>query len=1151
MEMEKGHMSIRRGVSWSPGGLRKPLQATQNMHTPGTECHASWEKAGFNKEQMSPKTNLTRSASLSEKELKEARVRSQIIAAQLTIPSNSSSRGVQLFNRRKQRVNAFTLASCGEGSEEDRAGNVKTDPSFNKLTWAERSSEEKDRDLNFKNSTTKPLLSQPGRVHSVGDITEDPGKDFHKDEDMEDCVIQERHFLPVKEEQEEEEESRDKIHEELEDKVKDEIPPGHNDTDPVLIAHAQGDAEVNGGHTVPDPPGKLLNGCHSTSGPERVSVPTAKQTNTIINRTARPFFSPLTVQSPEAASPIMDIPPPPSYATPPLPAFTAPQPVAFSPPPPPPSYPTPPLPAFTNQPPQAYYSSPPPMSPVTSPTSPPPSQFPVSSVSQYPLMPHYGPPTAPKPSTFIPQPAGERKQMTQIKTGILEEGAARRANKKSMFTFKEKPVVAPNPELLSLVQGVDERKKHGHRSVPEPASEEELLVLGAEASNFLAKEEDRDEDTRAPEWASCLKSSRTRPRAEHRPEQTLTNVSGKGAELFAKRQSRMEKYVVEKQNAGQIRSPSPTMSLPPSWVYPSNMPGRVKAIAKSSDMSAQLSQNLKAQQAVKQKPKQKAPAPEPVPEPPPLENGCSKIEMDLSRHRPYQLNSSLFILNPAKDPLSTLPRGAPQSKNPMSTQPFSRQTSLPNNPPSHFSTQRMSPQLPLSPTRGAEYPSNPASWQPRISSPMSAFSPERVSSPRSGVQTPRPTFSAKKAGITAQTPKDSSPVETSSETPPPNRTPSLIRRFSSPEGPTTGTWTPGLQTNRPSTTVSSRSVTSPVSSPRGTRCQSPVASQNIQFSSTPFSKTTSRPSQTSTATSPRSPWGSRCQSPMISQNTQSSSIASIPGFRPPQTSTTTSPLSPPWGSRCQSPLVNQHTQSSTVTSVYTSRPSQTSTATSPRSPSWGSRCQSPMVSQHSSTVITTPRPTQTSTVTSPVSPPWGSRSQSPALSPTSLSFSTTKPLYTSSATSPVPLPKDSCCMSPVVNNVDSKANHRLLAKNIINAAKRKNSPSPGALSGHNLPISPLGNSHHGYDCHKPPISPFQSRALGTQSPTFTSPPPTPTQRICSPVRLYNTRSLTDSDASVESEDSGLRSPGLHSYNTCPRGWGGSLRVKRSTISTDL
>eukprot|EP00064_Thunnus_orientalis_P004222 superscaffoldBa00000378_g4233 len=1038
MEMEKGHMSIRRGVSWSPGGLRKPLQATQEVHTPGTECNASWEKTGFNNEQMSRKTNLTRSASLSEKELKEARVRSQIIAAQLTIPSNSSSRGVQLFNRRKQRVNAFTLESCGEGSTEDRAENVKTDPLSNKLTWAERSSEERDRDLNYKNSTTKPLLAPPGRVHTVGDIMDEPGKHFHKEDDIEDSVIQERHFLPVKEVEEQDEEERDEIHQELEGKIKDEIAPGSNNTDPVLMRLAEGEAEINGGHTGPVPPGKFLNGCHSTSGPERVSVSTSKQATGIVNRTARPFFSPPTVQSPETVSPVNDIPPPPSYATPPLPTFTAPQPVAFSPPNPPPSYPTPPLPAFTNQPQQTYYSNPPPMSPVMSPSSPPPSQFPVSSGSQYVAsnspMPHYGPPTAPKPSTFVPQPTGERKP---TKTGILEESAAKRSNRKSMFTFKEKPVVAPNPELLSLVQGLDERKKHGHKSVPEPASEEELLALGAEASNFLAKEEDRAEEAKAPEWTSCLKSSRTRPRAEHRPEQTLNNASGKGAELFAKRQSRMEKYVVEHQNTEQIRSPSPTMSLPPSWVYPSNMPGRVKAIARNSDVSAQVSQNLKAQQTVKPKPRPNAPAPEPVPEQPPLENGCSKMEMDLSRHRPYQLNSSLFILNPVKDPISTLPRGAPQAKNLMSPQSLSRHNSLPNNPPSHFGTRCMSPQLPLSPTRGAEYPSNSASVHPRISSPMSAFSPGRVSSPRSGVQSPRPTFSAKKAGI------------------------------------------------------------------------EPQASPNVYFS------------------------------------------FSCMGFKMPVPSC--KPACPIF--HC---LPHSHIQ--IRSNIYSRLPTLGFKMSVPNGEPEYPVCHHvlsfyfqtfPNFYKYLSSFSSLGFKMPIAKATSPAHLPWSSRSQSPAPLQTSLSFNTAKPLYTPSASSPVPTPKDSRCMSPVVNNLDSKANHRILAKNIINAAKRKNSPSPGALSSHSLPISPLGNSHHGYDCHKPPISPYQSRPLGAQSPTFTSPPPTPTQRICSPVRLYNTRSLTDSDASVESEDSGLRSPGLHSYNTCPRGWGGSLRVKRSTVSTDL
>lgn len=670
-------------------------------------------------------TDLTRSASLSEKELKEARVRSQIIAAQLTVPSNSSSRGVQLFNRRKQRVDAFTRKSCGERSDEDRGENVKINPTSINVARAERNSKGADRGPNFRNSTTQPHLSHPGTVHLTGTDAMDRGEEFYKGEDMD--VIQERHFLPVKEE---EDETGNQIQKEFE--VKNEIA--------LESSNADEEGEIKGIDTGPVLPGKV-NGCHSATEPETVSVFTSKHTSTIINRTARPFLSPLTVQSAEAAGPIMDIHPPPSYDTPPLPAFTAPQPLTFS-PPPPPSYPTPPLPAFTSQLPQTYCSSPPPFSPVTSLSSPPAPEVHASILSHYPPMPNYGPPK--------PQSATEKRSTTPIKTGVFEESAARRANKKSMFTFKEKTVVSPNPELLLLVQGVDEKKKHGQKLVPEPACEEEVLALGAEASNFLAKEEAQVEDAKAPEWVSCLRSSRTQPRPEHKLEQTLINVSGKGAELFAKRQSRMEKYVLESQG-GQIRSPSPTMSLPPSWVYPSTMPGRVKAIVRNSDVSAQLSQNLQAQQAVKQKPRQKTKAPEPEPEPePPVENGCSKIEMELSSHRPYQIDSSLFILKPVKDPISTLPRGAPQYRN-LPAQAFSRQASLPNSSTLNFRTQCTSPQLPLNPERerGETVPL-PGSGPPRSSSAMSAFPPERASSSRSGVQAPRPTFSATKAGIVPQ-----------------------------------------------------------------------------------------------------------------------------------------------------------------------------------------------------------------------------------------------------------------------------------------------------------------------------------------------------------------------------------------------------------------
>ncbi|KAM9413518.1 uncharacterized protein ACWYII_025328 isoform 1-T6 [Salvelinus alpinus] len=1121
METERGHMSVRRGVSWSPGGGRKPLHGGHggNTDTGKRESDASSERRDYkgikgqvtstSTNQLTRKTNLTRSASLSEKELKEARVRSQIIAAQLTVPSGcSNSRGVQLFNRRKQRVNAFTLESCGERTrEEERDGDNRN----NNLTWEEEregpsEGTETDRQLNRKNSSgTKPTLWSPpfGCEVTGSDIMEDPG-DEHIYEEVD--VIQERHFQPVNEREEEEEDrsgerEREEIYEDIEGEVKDEIIPV-NDNNTGTVREEVG---MNRG-SYPTAPSETRNGFHSTQGSAgeiqnggRVSMSLSRQTPTIVNRTARPFFSPPTVQlkSPECRSPVMDnnILPAPSYSTPPLPAFTATRPVAFSPPPPLASCSMPPLPAFPIHPPppSQSLSSPTPKSTVMFPRSTPAPQYnpppTAAPVSQYrppnPLVTQYiPPPTSPRPNTFVPftpQPIGQQNQQQPIKTGILEKGAAaiRRSStaRKSMFTFKEKPVMAPNPELLSLVQGNDDRKKHGLRSVPDPAPEEELLALGAEASNFLAREEVKAEAANVPEWSSCLKSSRTRePRGQHQPEQTLTNASGKGAELFAKRQSRMEKYVVENQNVsggggGQMRSPSPTASLPPSWVYPSNMPGRVKAIANNTDLSARLTRTLQTPQPANRRPSQQAPTPAPVPEEPPLEYGCTKIEMDLSRHQPYQLNSSLFIFNPVQDSTSTLlsalPRGAPPPPKPLvSSEAYSRQASLPSsNPQSHNynSLPRFRPTMSpsLQPPSGGiggrdNYPpqhgGTPQPRDPRITSPVSAFSPERVASPRSSVQAPRPTFSAKRAGIEPQMRKESPPTPTPT-TPttqtPPTRTPQFTRRFSSPEGPPT-----------------------------------------------------SRPLHQATAISPASPpWETRCKSPtVVNQTTKPFSTASLSRPKP---STTTSPISPvsPWGSRCQSPNINQTTKpfSTTISNSSSSRPSHQGTITSPLSPS-------------------------------PLSPPWGSRCQSPIVSP-----------------------------SP--NN--SKANHRLLAKNIINAAKRKNSPSPGALSGHNLPISPLGDNithqhHQGYDqqhhhsSSKPPFSPYQSRAMGCQSPPFASPPPTPTGVIRSPVRLYNTRSLTDSDASVESEDSGLRSPGLQrTHNTSPRGWGGSLRVKRGSFGTDL
>ncbi len=211
---------------------------------------------------------------------------------------------------------------------------------------------------------------------------------------------------------------------------------------------------------------------------------------------------------------------------------------------------------------------------------------------------------------------------------------------------------------------------------------------------------------------------------------------------------RWKRYVHDSKD---LRSPSPTMSLPPSWVYPSNMPGRVKAIANSSNISAQISKTLQTQKAIQKK---TVPAIAPTPPEIPLENGCTKIEMELSKHQPYQLNSSLFIFSPTKDPYSILPRAAPAPKPVVKAHSYSRQSSLPTSPlPSLYSPSAAyrsahcfsPPMTPLSPITAGS-----------VSSPVSSLAPERVASPRSGLQAPRPMFSTKKSGISPQVWKPSS-----------------------------------------------------------------------------------------------------------------------------------------------------------------------------------------------------------------------------------------------------------------------------------------------------------------------------------------------------------------------------------------------------------
>uniref|UniRef100_G3SYJ0 Synaptopodin n=1 Tax=Loxodonta africana TaxID=9785 RepID=G3SYJ0_LOXAF len=358
------------------------------------------------------------------------------------------------------------------------------------------------------------------------------------------------------------------------------------------------------------------------------------------------------------------------------------------------------------------------------------------------------------------------------KTGILEESMARRGSRKSMFTFVEKPKVTPNPDLLDLVQTADEKRRQ--RDQGEVGVEEEPFALGAEASNFQQEPVPRDRASHAateealPEWASCLKSPRIKAKPKPKPNQNLSEASGKGAELYARRQSRMEKYVIESSGHTELaRCPSPTMSLPSSWKYSTNVPGSLRVASRSPARTppASLYHGYLPENGVLR--------PEPTKQP------------------PYQMRSSLFVLSPIKEPAMVSPRAAsprgasPRAASPAKPSSLDLAPSLPKAalPPSPALPRpsRSSPGLYTSPGQDGL---QPTAVSPTYSSDISPVSPSRAWSPRAK-QAPRPSFSTRNAGIEAQDRRENLPTSPP-WTPGASRPPSSLDGWVSP-----GPWEPG------------------------------------------------------------------------------------------------------------------------------------------------------------------------------------------------------------------------------------------------------------------------------------------------------------------------------------------------------------------------
>uniref|UniRef100_A0A8C6L7W1 Synaptopodin 2 n=1 Tax=Nothobranchius furzeri TaxID=105023 RepID=A0A8C6L7W1_NOTFU len=266
----------------------------------------------------------------------------------------------------------------------------------------------------------------------------------------------------------------------------------------------------------------------------------------------------------------------------------------------------------------------------------------------------------------------ERISIPAIKTAILPETKRKSTNKK--------------PSMLGKVSELHVLNKGDRRSYIE--AEEDCFSLGAEACNFMQPRTIKLKNPppvapkpsinpACPPWMTRSSSSElynpprspshspVRPPSQHylqqqdwaQPQQMAGRGIRKGADMFVKRQSRMEKFVIDAETvqAHKARSPSPTSSLPNSWRYSSNIrappPVSYNPLLSPFHPLSASKQPPSTSPQVKTRPKEK---PKPAPK--------QLNALDIMKHQPYQLDTSLFTYDATSEAKSPSPKPTPASK---------------------------------------------------------------------------------------------------------------------------------------------------------------------------------------------------------------------------------------------------------------------------------------------------------------------------------------------------------------------------------------------------------------------------------------------------------------------------------------------------------
>uniref|UniRef100_A0A8C9YF96 Synaptopodin 2 like n=1 Tax=Sander lucioperca TaxID=283035 RepID=A0A8C9YF96_SANLU len=232
--------------------------------------------------------------------------------------------------------------------------------------------------------------------------------------------------------------------------------------------------------------------------------------------------------------------------------------------------------------------------------------------------------------TPVPGPTG--------RTGILIDARRRSGKPKPMFNLPDVKKNSPNPDLLCMVQNLDERStRHKYGQPPSEAIYDDA-------------EEERSGETsmgRAPPPVA------PKPRVIHEAPQFL-QAGGKGAQLFARRQSRMGMYVVDtppetpyqqevaSHSAAQFLDSTSNPSLASQWKYSPN----VRA-------PPPIGYNPLLGPSIPTGPQRNTGKPES------RGRGVSQREgikaLDFMRRQPYQLNSAMFNYGGSTANLSAMP----------------------------------------------------------------------------------------------------------------------------------------------------------------------------------------------------------------------------------------------------------------------------------------------------------------------------------------------------------------------------------------------------------------------------------------------------------------------------------------------------------------